>query len=97
MWGSNFGLFLYFCCCFILVDEGREDPNTTISGPSLARQRGVRWRADGGPTLNAGLVALWFYRGSGPVSIAKKPYIFVIFFQGGRSGPRPPSGSTHVQ
>ena len=21
-----------------LVDEGREDPNTTISGPSLARQ-----------------------------------------------------------
>ena len=20
-----------------------------------------RWRADGGPTLNAGLVSLWFY------------------------------------
>ena len=32
-----------------LVDEGKEDPNTTISG-----------RADDGPSLNAGLVALWF-------------------------------------
>ena len=28
----------FFCCCF-LVDEGRKDPNTTISGPSSARQR----------------------------------------------------------
>ena len=50
---------------FFLVDEGREDPNTTISGPSLARQRNAilmafRWRADDGPTLNAGFVALWF-------------------------------------
>ena len=35
------------------VDEGMEDPNTTISGPSLARQRN-----DDGPTINAGLVAL---------------------------------------
>ena len=46
-----------------LVDEGREDPNTAISGPSLARQRNAtemafRWRAYDGPTLNAGLVAL---------------------------------------
>ena len=24
---------------FILVDEGREDPSSTISGPSSARQR----------------------------------------------------------
>ena len=24
---------------FFLVDEGRKDPNTTISGPSSARQR----------------------------------------------------------
>ena len=48
---------------FFLVDEGREDPNTTISGPSLAQQRNAikmafHWRADDGPTLNAGLVAL---------------------------------------
>ena len=34
------------------VDEGRKDPNTTISGTSF------RWRALDGPTLNAGLVAL---------------------------------------
>ena len=32
----------------LLVDEGREDPNSTKSRPSLACQ----------PTLNAGLVAL---------------------------------------
>ena len=48
---------------FFLVDEGREDPNTTISGPWSARQRNAilmafRWRADDGPTLNSGLVAL---------------------------------------
>ena len=46
-----------------LVDEGIEDPNITINGPSSARQRnankmGFYWRADNGPTLNAGLVAL---------------------------------------
>ena len=46
-----------------LVDEGREDPSNTISGPSSA----FRWRADDGPTMNAGLVALRFFRGSGPV------------------------------
>ena len=40
-----------------------------------------RWLADGGPTLNAGLVALWFLQGI-RTSIAKEPYIFVIF-QGG--------------
>ena len=53
--GSNFeNVFFY---------EGIEDPNTTISGPLLARQRNAismafRWRADDGPTLNAGLVTL---------------------------------------
>ena len=40
-----------------------------------------RWRADGGPALNAGLLALLFLMGT-RTSIAKKPYIFVIF-QGG--------------
>ena len=44
---------------FSLVDEGREDPNTTISGLLLARQRNAikmafRWRAVDGPTLTAG-------------------------------------------
>ena len=80
---------------FFLVDKGREDPSTTISGLSLCgsscgdpetfvrkgpnmtpffmiREGGskyhykqaFRWRADDGPTLNAGLVALRFFRGS---------------------------------
>ena len=48
---------------FFLVDEGRKDPNTTISGPSSARQRNTiymafPWCADVGPTLNTGLEAL---------------------------------------
>ena len=50
---------------FFLVDEGWEDPNTctTICGPSLARQgksilMAFHWRADDGPTLNTGSVAL---------------------------------------
>ena len=52
---------------FFFVDEGRDHPNTTISGSSSTRKRNAiymafRWRADGGPKLNAGLVALWFYR-----------------------------------
>ena len=47
----------------VLVDEGRTDPNTTISGQSSPRQQNAikmafRWRADDGPTLNSGLVAL---------------------------------------
>ena len=50
--GPNFGGVFFFFFFFCLVDEGREDPNTTISGPSSARQR-HRWRADDGPTLNA--------------------------------------------
>ena len=44
---------------FFLVDEGMEDPNVTINGPSSARQQNAfRWRAEDGPILNAGLVAL---------------------------------------
>ena len=61
--GSNFdNVFLFF---LHVIDEGREDPITTISGLSSARQRNAikmafHWRADDGPTLNAGLVALYF-------------------------------------
>ena len=48
---------------FFLVVKGSEDTNTAINGPSSARQRNAikmafRWRADNGPTVNAGLVAL---------------------------------------
>ena len=53
---------LRFFFFFFLVDEGIEDPNTIINGPSSARQRNAiymafRWRADGGPALNADVVA----------------------------------------
>ena len=40
---------------FFLVNEGREDPSTTISVPLSSR-----WRADDGRTLNVGLVAAFF-------------------------------------
>ena len=68
----------------ILVDEGREDPNTTKSGP----QSDVDC-----PTLNADLIALWFFKDR--TSIAKNPYSFVIFQVGGVDT-LSPSGSAHV-
>ena len=56
------------------------------------------WRADDGPALNAGLVAFVIFQGI-QTSIAKKPYIFVIF-QGLGGGvptpPIPPSGLAHA-
>ena len=63
---SSGGVLCSACGAFILVDEWREDPNTTISRSPSAHQRNAiqmsfRWRADHGPTLNAGLVALWFF------------------------------------
>ena len=66
--GSNFD----YVTLLFFFDDWREDPNTTISGPSSARQRNAIqmafcWWPDGGPTLNVGLVAVWFYRGYGPV------------------------------
>ena len=43
--------FFVFC----LVDEGREDPNSTISGPSSARHRNetpFKWRLAGMPMMD---------------------------------------------
>ena len=83
------------------VDKGGEDLNTIISGRSSARQRNAikmafHWHADGGQTLNAGLVALWFSRRSGP-ALLRNP-IFLWFFRGGgvRTPSPSPSGSAHV-
>ena len=55
--------FIFLFILFLEVDKGIEDRNTAINRPSSARQRNAismafRWRADDGPTLNAGLVAL---------------------------------------
>ena len=51
--GATVTFFFCFFFVFVLVDEGREDPNTTISGPSSARQRNAilmafRWCAGDG-------------------------------------------------
>ena len=47
-----------------LKTEKRGVGKTTISRPSF---KSFHLRADDGPTWNAGLVALGFFRGSGPV------------------------------
>ena len=54
---------MFFFVVFFLVDGCIQDPDTTLIGPSSAPQQNAikmafRWRADDGPTLNAGLVAL---------------------------------------
>ena len=66
---------------------GIEDPNTAINGP-------LKWRFAGGPMMDqhgmqAGIFVIL------RSSIAKKPYVFVIF-QGGGSRSSDPSGSAHV-
>ena len=54
----NFDSFL----SIFVVDEGRDNLNTTTSGhirpASECHLNGIRWRADYGQTLNYGLVAL---------------------------------------
>ena len=82
---------------FFLVDEGRETKNHCkqgiISPPAKRHEMAFRWRADDGPTLNAGLVAAIF-RGSGPV-LLENP-IFCDFSGGGGSGPPVPPLDTHM-
>ena len=58
-----------------------------LKSATMARQRNdiemvFRWRADAGPRLNASFVIFQGIRSS----IAKKPYIFVIFQGGGGGG-----------
>ena len=53
-----------------------------------------RWRPDDGLTLNSGLVALRFFRGSGPVLLGNP--IFCDLSGVGSEPPAPPSGSAHA-
>ena len=86
--GSNFEGFLGVC----LVVERREDPNTTICGPTSARQRNaIKWRFACVP-----LVAQHCWLGSLVLfqeirtTIAMKPYIPVILQGGGDLDHLPP-------
>ena len=84
-WGSKFENFFLF-----LVDWGIEDPNTAINGPSSTRQQnaiemGFCWRADGGPTLNAGLVACGFT--GDPAQYYLEIVYFCNFSRGGGRAP----------
>ena len=68
----------------------------TIVGPPAKRHlNAFHWRANDGPTLNAGLVALCFVRGSRPVLLRTPIFCDV---SGRESGPPlpTPSGSAHV-
>ena len=57
-----------------------------------------RWLTNDGPTFNAGLVALYFSRGSGPVLLRDPIFLllllllllFFFFFLGGGGGGQPP-------
>ena len=77
--GSNSTLTLLF----FLVDEGREDPNTTKRRPLSAHQHFA-----GVPTMALHCILarkLCDFFQVIRTSIARKPYIFVIF-KGGRGG-----------
>ena len=77
----SFSFFFFFCVRFYEGRVGgRADPNTTISGPSSARQQTpFKWRFASGPMM------AWFVRGCGPVLLRNPIY----FFQGVRT-PCPP-------
>ena len=92
--GSNFHIFFLF-----LVDKGREDPNTTISGPtSDGSETPFKWRFAGVPMMVHYWMLAWQlcdFQGM-QTSIAMKPYIFVIFKGGGVQLPAPPPLDPHM-
>ena len=77
----------------------REDPNTTKSGPSwcpLAKQHlnGISLACRKLPKIEYWLGSFEIFQGIW-TSIAKRPYIFVIFQGGGGPDPCSPSVSAH--
>ena len=69
-----------------LVYVGREDPSTTISGPLSACQQnatnGVSLAGRLWPCIKCWLGSLAIFQGT-QTCIARKPYIFAVFFFGG--------------
>ena len=52
--------FFWFFLLVFLVDEGRQDPNTTICRPSSAGQQNVnKWRFAGEPMMTQHLMLAW--------------------------------------
>ena len=83
--------FFFFFFFFKLMRDGRIKTPLYAGHHRPASEtplNGDRWRADDGPTLNAGLVASQFFRGSGP-KLLRNP-IFLRFFRGGGGGVRTP-------
>ena len=86
-WGPNYDKV------FFIVDEERDDLNTTKCGPLSARQQnaienGVLLADWWWPNIECWLGSFVIFQGI-RTSSAKKSYIFFIF-QGGGSGPAPP-------
>ena len=72
---------------FFLVNEGMEDPNIALNGPSSAHQQNAIemafcWRADDGLTLNAQAWLLCDFSGD-PDQYCKKTVYFSDFLGGG--------------
>ena len=63
----------FFLLCFSWWEEYQHKQN--IIDPPAKRHYVLRWRADVGPIL----IALWFFRGSGPVLLGT---FFFLIFQG---------------
>ena len=81
--GSNFDRV------FLLMRGERTQIRQYAGQHWLAKEMQLRWRADDGPTLNAGLVVLCFFRGFGPV------LLYFYDFSGLSGPPVSPSGFTH--
>ena len=88
--GSKFDNVFFFFFFFLFVDGGIEDLNTALNGPSLACYRNAisiagRWW----PNIKCWFGSFVIFHGI-QTSIAKKPFIFVIF-QGVGPDPLSPS------
>ena len=68
--------------------------NVCLPAKRHLNEMAFRWRADDGPTVNADWCFVIFQ--GIHTSIAKKPYILVIFRWAGSGSPVPHSGSAHV-
>ena len=92
---------LTFLFVFVLVDEGRKDPNTTKSGPSSAREQNViKWCLAGVALMGQHWMLAWqlCHFSGDPVQYRKETLYFCDFsvcvcVWGGSGPPVSPSGS----